>query len=93
MIDLTQVILVMVVTTITVLLVIIGIQVYNILKEFQETIKRANKILGDFGVVSESISRPISSLSEVLSGASGVTGIFTWLISRMKKKGKEKKDE
>lgn len=87
MIDLAQAVLVMVVTTITVLLVVIGIQVYNILKELQETIKKANKILDDAGTVSESVAKPISSLSDVLSGASGVTGLFSWLMGRKKKKG------
>jgi len=89
MIDLAQAVLVMVVTTITVLLVVIGIQVYNILKELQETIKKANKILDDAGTVSESIAKPISSLADVLTGASGVTGLFSWLMSRKKKKGRE----
>ena len=89
MVDVFQVILVMVVTTITVLLVIMGVQVYNILKEFRETIKKVNKMLDDFGMVSESISRPIASLSDVLTGASGVTGILSWLTNRKKKKGED----
>ncbi|HUW21295.1 MAG TPA: hypothetical protein VMW41_01370 [Candidatus Bathyarchaeia archaeon] len=92
MIDFTQAILVMVVTTITVLLIVVGIQVYNILKEFQETIKRANKILDDIGTVSESIAKPISSAADILTGATGITGLLGWLVSR-KKKEKGKKDE
>lgn len=92
MVDLTQIILVMVVTAVTVILVIVGIQVFFILKEFRETIRKANKILDDFGTVSESVAKPIASAADILTGATGVTGLLGWLINR-KKKGKEEKDE
>lgn len=92
MVDLTQVILVIVVTAVTVILVIVGIQVFNILKELRETIRKTNKILDDFGTVSESVAKPIASAADILTGATGVTGLLGWLINR-KKKTKEEKDE
>lgn len=45
MFDLAQIILGFVIVTLTVLLVIVGIQVFFILHEFRQTIKKANKVL------------------------------------------------
>ncbi|MFC1790146.1 hypothetical protein ACFLZP_01525 [Patescibacteria group bacterium] len=87
MIDPVQALLMMVVTTITVLLVVVGIQVFHILKEIRLSIKKVNKMLDDVGVVSESISKPIASAADVLTGASGIGGLLSWFFSRRKKKG------
>jgi hypothetical protein len=88
--EITQAVLLIVITVITALLVMVGTQVYNILKEIRETIRKVNKILDDAGSVSESISKPISSVADVLTGATGITGLLGWLINRKKKK--EEKD-
>ncbi|MBN1263599.1 MAG: hypothetical protein JW991_04560 [Candidatus Pacebacteria bacterium] len=87
MVDVVQIILVMVVTTVTILLVILGIQVFNILKEFRGTINKVNKMLDDFGTVSESIAKPIASAADILTGATGITGLLGWLFNRKKKDG------
>ena len=86
MVDLVQVVLMVVVVIITALSVVVGIQVYNILKEVRESIRKVNKILDDFGTVSESVSRPIASAADILTGATGITGLLGWLINRRKKK-------
>jgi hypothetical protein len=93
MLDVTQFILVMVAVIITALLVVIGIQVYNILKEFRETIRKANKIIDDFGQVSESIARPIASVADVLTGATGLTGLLSWFLDKKKKQAGKKDEE
>jgi nitrate reductase gamma subunit len=92
MIDTTQVLLIVVVTTLTILLTVIGIQVFFILREFKRTIEKINKMLDDAGTISESIARPIASLSGGISGLSGITGLLGWLVDR-KKKRQEKKTE
>jgi len=92
MIDSTQVILIVVVIVLTVLLSIIGIQVFFILREVQRSIQKMNKMLDDAGTISESIAKPISSLSDSITGVSGIAGLVGWLASRKKKK-KEKEGE
>lgn len=89
MIDTTQVLLIIVVTTLTVLLTIIGIQVFFILREFKKSIEKINKMLDDAGMISESVAKPIASLSSGITGFSGITGLLGWLVSRRKKR-KEK---
>lgn len=68
MIDITQLLLTLVILVVTALLVILGVQVYYILREFRVTLQKANKVLDDTGVISESVSKPVSFLSTMLLG-------------------------
>lgn len=90
--DTTQILLVIVITTLTILLVAVGIQVFFILREVRDSISKMNKILDDVGEVSGAITKPIASLSDSLTGFSGVAGILGWLSSRKRDRvGKEPK--
>ena len=88
----TQILLVIVVVTLTALLLIMGIQVFFILQEIRRSVEKINKILEDGGLISESIAKPISSISNSLVNFSGITGFLGWLASRKKIKT-EKKNE
>jgi hypothetical protein len=68
MTDPAQTALFLVIIILTLLLVILGIQVFFILKELRKTIDRANKILEAAGNITESVSKPISSLSTLAMG-------------------------
>jgi len=93
MLNPTQILLIIVVSVLTVILAIIGIQVVFILRESRHSIEKVNKMLDDAGKVSEAVTKPIVSLSSSLGGISGLTGLFSWLINRHKKREEEKKDE
>lgn len=93
MIDPVQALLVVIITVLTIILAVIGFQVFLILREFQGSIKKVNKMLDDMGVVSEAISRPIASLSENITGSSGIFGLLGWLMRRKKKKETEEEQE
>lgn len=66
--DTAQIVLLVVLGVLTILLVVLGIQVFIILRGLGRTINRVNKVLGDAGLISESISKPVVSMSTVLSG-------------------------
>lgn len=68
MTDPAQTALFLVIIILTVLLVALGIQVFFILKALRFTIDKANKILTDAGNITESVSKPISSLSTLAMG-------------------------
>lgn len=68
MTDPAQAALFLVIIILTVLLMILGIQVYFILRALRITIDKANKILEDAGSITESVSKPISSLSTLAMG-------------------------
>lgn len=60
MIDATQFLLAFVILVATTMLTVVGIQVYFVLREFRQTLTKANKVLDDTGVISESVSKPVS---------------------------------
>lgn len=76
MIDTTQILLVTVILVLTVMLTVIGIQVVYILREFRNTVHKINKVLDDTGVISESVSKPVSALSGMMLGIKTGTGIM-----------------
>ena len=68
MIDPAQTALFLVIIVLTLLLIILGIQVFFILRELRKTINKTNKILDDTGAITESVSGPISSFSSIAMG-------------------------
>jgi hypothetical protein len=68
MIDPIQIALTFVIVVLTSLLFIIGLQVFQIFKEFKKTLEKINKILEDAGRISKSVVNPIEEASEFLIG-------------------------
>lgn len=66
--DTAQAVLLFVVVVLTILLVILGTQVFFILRELRQTVSKANKVLDDTSVITESVSGPISTLSSLTTG-------------------------
>ncbi len=93
MIDLSQVLLVVVITTLTILLTFIGIQVVYILREVRRAIEKMNKMLDDAGMITESIAHPISGLGGMIDGVkSGFKAIET-IGTFLKRKKSHKEPE
>jgi len=63
--DTAQLLMIVVVVVLTGLLLILGIQVYLILQEFRKTLSKANKVLEDIELLTQSIANPIAKLSEL----------------------------
>ncbi len=88
MTDPAQAALFLVILILTVLLVVLGIQVFFILRELRKTIDKVNKVLDDTSIITESVSKPISSLSTLAMGLkTGAT------IAKIFQGKKHKKDE
>lgn len=93
--DSAQIILIIVIILLTVLLAVLGIQAFFILKEFRKTVSKANKVLDNTNVITQSVSAPISSLSSIATGIkTGATfiNLFKKILSNDKKGKKEKKE-
>lgn len=87
MTDPAQTALFIVIIILTVLLVVLGIQVYFILRALRITLEKANKVLEDAGNITESVSKPISSLSSLAMGLK--TGAIIAKIFQGKKRDKK----
>lgn len=68
MTDPAQILLFIVIIALTILLLILGIQVFFILKDLRKTITKANKVLDNTGEITGSVSAPLSSISSILMG-------------------------
>lgn len=66
--ELTQIIISISLSAITIIIVISGIYFIGLLKELKNTITVTNSILDDAKSITTSVSRPISSISEFIMG-------------------------
>jgi len=66
--ELTQIIISISLLAITIIIVISGIHFIGLLKELKNTIITTNSILDDAKSITNSVSRPISSISEFIMG-------------------------
>ena len=65
---LNQILLFIVVSVLTTVLTLAGIQVVRILKELHQTIIKMNKMMDDFQLISSSVAKPIAGVSGFLTG-------------------------
>jgi hypothetical protein len=91
-IDITQVVLLLVLSILTILLVVLGIQVYFILREFRKTVMKANRVLDDTEQITKNVSAPLASLSSLSTTlqASSVFAIIKFVRGIL---AKEKEDD
>lgn len=93
MIDPAQTALFLVIIVLTILLLALGIQVFFILRELRQTINKANKVLDDTGIITESVSGPISNLSNMAMGIKAGSVIASLFARKKSKKRKGDDDE
>jgi len=81
--DPVQIVIVFVSVTLTTIIAILSIQVWNILKEFRITIQKINKILDDTGSMTGNASQTVEGITGALAGMKGIFSI----ISSFRKRG------
>lgn len=91
MVDPAQTALFLVIIVLTVLLVVLGIQIFFILKELRKTIDKANKVLDDTGYITGTVSGPISTLSSMAAGVK--TGVSFMNLFKKNKKNRDRREE
>lgn len=93
MLDPIQILLTVVITTLTVLLVIIGIEVFQILKELKKMMEKFNKIADDAHTISHSIATPIEEASGFIMGLKKGVNFFKAISHLFEKEDEEEKNE
>lgn len=79
-----QVVLIFVIAALTILILIIGVQVFFILTEFRKSAQKLNQVLDNATKISDSVTNALTSLGNSFSGLSGIAGLFGWLARRKK---------
>lgn len=74
-----------------ILLVVLGVQVFYILKEIRFSMQKVNKMLDDAGKISGTVSEGVVSMSGLVSGLR--TGLSFITSLRGKKKEEEEENE
>ncbi len=83
----TQLVIIIISITLAALFVILGIQVYHILREIRASIHKANKMIDDMGRVTGTVGDTVVNMGGFVSGLkSGLSAIATL-------RGKGDKDE
>lgn len=87
---LNQILLFLVVSVLTTILSIAGIEVIHILREFRETIRKTNRIMDDFQTISSSVAKPIAGISGFLTGLKSGLDVINLIAGKSKKEKGEK---
>ena len=82
MLDAVQIFFIFVVSILTILLVVVGIEVFKLIKEARKTLNKTNKVLDDAQVISTSIATPVEKLSGLIEGLQHGVGVVNF-ISRL----------
>jgi len=83
-----QLLLILVVLSLTVILVLIGVQFIKILQELRRSLRRLNQILADAKTISRSIAEPVEAASDFVLGLKKgfkIVDLLDRLISRKTK--------
>ena len=74
-----QIVLLIVIVVLTILLSVLGFQVFLILREIKKTIEKSNKVLDDAGIISESIATPVSAFSSLAMSIKTGVSFAGWI--------------
>ena len=88
--DTAQILLVVVVLVLTVILSLVGFEVFLILRELKQSVRKTNKILDDTGLITESVAKPIAGFSGFLSGLKDSANIVKILADKFGTEEEEK---
>lgn len=87
--DLPQIILLVVITVVSIILVIIGIQIIGLLKDAKETLRKTDLVIEDVGFLTRSLTRGGTALSGMVTSLQSgmqLVGLFTKLVAPKKEK-------
>lgn len=87
MIDTVQAVLLFVIILLTILFIVLGVQVFYILRDFRQTIRRTNNILEDVENTSDTVSNFLSSFTNMFGGVSNLGSVAKIISMFRKKKG------
>jgi len=90
MVDLTQLVLFAVIIILTILLVVIGIQVFLVLKDLRRAVKKIDLVAGEASEVSSKIKGAIDTVLDVKLGVHTFSKVVSFL--KEKTKDEEKKE-
>ncbi len=80
--DPVQFVILLISIIVTAAILVIGYQVYQLLKDIRKSLHKMNRILDDTGDITESVKKPVSSLANLTSGIQAGIGIIEKFANR-----------
>lgn len=93
MTDFPQILLLAVITILTILLIVLGIQIFFVLKESKETLKKVNEILDSASSIAENASKQVSFFSNPLVKLLVGTALTFFVGQKKIKEARQQKKE
>lgn len=90
--DFTQIILLISVSILTIILALVGFEVFLIFREFLQATKKVNRVLDDVGLVSSSITKQVTNLSELIATAKTTFDLAKGFFQKEKHPEENKKE-
>lgn len=87
-----QTVLIFILGILTINLIIVGVYVILVLKEFRHTIKKANHVLENVNGFTDAVTNPIATIAGIISGVTESVKAVKQISSLIDKK-EEKEDE
>ena len=93
MIDTVQLVLLLVIVLLTSLLLVLGVQVFFILKGLRKTVSKANKVLDTAESITESVSAPLEAITSLTGIKAGSILAIVKLVKGVFDKDENKKNK
>lgn len=84
--EITQIIIIISLVSITTIIVASGVWLIRLFKELNRTLKKTNEILDDTHLITSSVAKPVSSISEFVMGFKNGFSFFNNLFDKKNKK-------
>jgi hypothetical protein len=88
-----QTVLVFILAVLTINLIIVGVYIILVLREFRETVRKANYVLDNVNGFTDAIVNPITTIAGIISGVTESVKAVKQISSLMEKEEDKKKDE
>lgn len=86
--DLTQSVILSIIIVLTIFIVVLGFQVFFVLRDFRKTLHRTNRLLDDADNLLTQVKRPVETVGNLLTSAAAGVGL-AHLFKRLTKHGRD----
>jgi uncharacterized protein YoxC len=86
-----QTILIFILGILTINLIIVGVYIILVLREFRQTVKKANYVLDNVNGFTDALTNPIATIAGIISGVTESVKAVKQISSLMDKENKEEK--
>jgi len=86
-----QTVLIFILGILTINLIVVGVYIILVLREFRSTIKKANYVLDNVNGFTDAITNPIATIAGIISGVTESVKAVKQISSLMDKKEEEEK--